>query len=101
MEEEDQPVEKSYQRARWQLWHLYNELDNCSPERVTTLRTAIAWSGGRLDFRDPIPELIARQIDDPIPVRQEVGHELPVAEPAPEIRLPIVVAPVYQQMSLV
>jgi len=96
----DEPVFKISRSFRWKLWHLYNELENCSEDRVNTLRTAIVYLGGSLEIRDPIPAEIASQIYEDIPVRQPAAA---IVEPAAELEivLPLPVEPVFQQMSLV
>lgn len=101
MDQDTSPQLKVDDRFRWKLWHLYNELDNCRPERVQALRTAIAYLGGSLDFRYPLPAAIAREGVEDIPVRQLDSAVAAPVEPEVEIILPLPVAPVWQQMSLV
>lgn len=67
---DDEPANKRFQANRWKLWHLYNDLDHCKPARVKTLRTAIAYLGGSLEYRYPVPKAIARTGVPYIPVRQ-------------------------------
>ena len=52
------------------IWELYNLLDYCSPERVQPLRNAIAYLGGSLTVRCPIPASIREQVSWDIPVRR-------------------------------
>jgi len=53
----------------WRLWELYNELDRAPTWRVPALRSAIAYLGGSLKVRHPVPKRLRNEIDGYIPVR--------------------------------
>jgi hypothetical protein len=67
---ENGPVMSADQQTLWHLWSLYGELDRCSPDRVPVLRSAIAYLGGSLKVRYPVPASIREQVPNDIPVRR-------------------------------
>jgi hypothetical protein len=67
---ESGPVVPANQQTLWRLWKLYEELEYRRPERVQPLRNAIAYLGGSLTVRCPIPASIREQVSWNIPVRR-------------------------------
>lgn len=59
------------QQTLWKIWRLYEDLDRCSPSRVQILRNAIAYLGGSLTVRYPVPASIRELVPNDIPVRRD------------------------------
>lgn len=67
-------------RTAWKIFRLYEELERCAPERVQTLRNAIAYMGGSLEYWS-IPPSLKDKVPNNIPVRQLPEVKAPVEKP--------------------
>ena len=57
-EEPDFKVGRDVARQRLRLWRQYEALETCSPQAVQSHRNAIAYMGGSLEYRNPLPNFI-------------------------------------------
>lgn len=68
--EDDGPKVKARQDVIWRIWRFYDELEQCPEEDVPKVRAAIAYLGGSLHVRYPIPNSIRKLVAPNIPVRK-------------------------------